>query len=207
MRLREHFKTAFVTFLLTSAGWIVAGILFFRPSVQLSAPADFLAGEDGAAPVRFPQAADTVAGSGQWMIPVAGIGRGQLVDTYTQSRDGGARVHNAIDIAAPAGTPVVAAAAGRVEKLFLSNDGGNTVYIRLPGDEILTYYAHLDAYAQGLREGQTVQQGQFIGTVGSTGNADPAAPHLHFAVYRMARGDAWHEAGEPVNPFPLLTQR
>nr|WP_228244006.1 M23 family metallopeptidase [Porphyrobacter sp. GA68] len=196
-----------MTFLLTSAGWIVAGILLVGPSVQVSAPANFLAREESAAPARSSRTADAIAGSGQWIIPVAGVERGQLVDTYTQSRGGGARVHNAIDIAAPAGTPIVAAAAGRVEKLFLSNDGGNTVYIRLPGGEILTYYAHLDAYAQGLREGQPVKQGQFIGTVGSTGNADPAAPHLHFAIYRMARGSAWHDTGEPVNPFPLLTQR
>lgn len=200
MQLKAHLKTAFVTFLLTSVGWIVVGLVFFRPVIQATAPKSFLAGAGDGPPARVDVA-------GGWIIPVAGIGRAELVDTYTQSRDGGERVHNAIDIAAPAGTPVVAAAAGRVEKLFLSNDGGNTVYIRLPGEEILTYYAHLGAYAQGLREGQPVQQGQFIGTVGSTGNADPAAPHLHFAVYRMTPGSAWHEAGEPVNPFPLLTQR
>ncbi|MDQ4087690.1 MAG: M23 family metallopeptidase, partial [Pseudomonadota bacterium] len=128
----------------------------------------------------------------------------ELQDTYTQSRAGGARVHNAIDIMAPRGTPVVAAAPGTVEKLFFSRGGGGiTAYVRSPDRQWIYYYAHLDAYAPGLREGQNVRQGDPIGTVGSSGNANPAGPHLHFAVHRMAPGEDWHQ-GRAVNPYPLL---
>lgn len=137
-------------------------------------------------------------------IPVAGITPRDLVDTYTQSRGGGARVHNAIDIMAPRGRPVVAAAPGTVEKLFFSQGGGGiTAYVRSEDGGWIYYYAHLDAYAPGLREGQRVSRGAPIGTVGVTGNAHPAGPHLHFAVHRMAAGESWHE-GTPVNPYPML---
>lgn len=137
-------------------------------------------------------------------IPVVGVKAEQLQDTYTQSRAGGARVHNAIDIMADRGTPVVAAAPGTVEKMFFSEGGGGiTAYVRSPDKQWTFYYAHLDAYAPGLHEGQVLKQGDAIGTVGSTGNANPAGPHLHFAINRMAEGEKWHE-GTPINPFPLL---
>jgi murein DD-endopeptidase MepM/ murein hydrolase activator NlpD len=137
-------------------------------------------------------------------IPVAGVKRTQLSDTFTQARAGGARAHDAIDIMAPRGTPVVAAAPGRVEKIFNSQGGGGlTVYVRSPDGRWVYYYAHLDRYAPGLSEGQAVQRGTPLGTVGSTGNASPDGPHLHFAIHRMARGEKWHE-GSAVNPYPLL---
>ena len=137
-------------------------------------------------------------------VPVAGIKAAQLLDTYKQARAGGARVHDAIDIMAPHGTPVVAAAPGRVEKLYFSKGGGGiTVYVRSPDHRYTFYYAHLQDYAPGLREGQAIRQGDLIGTVGSTGNANPAGPHLHFAINRMAPGDKWYN-GTPVNPYPLL---
>jgi len=137
-------------------------------------------------------------------IPVAGIKVGQLSDTFTQARAGGARAHDAIDIMAPRGTPVVAAAPGRVEKLFNSKGGGGiTVYVRSADNHWMYYYAHLDRYAPGLAEGQVVQRGTPLGTVGSTGNANPAGPHLHFAIHRMRQGERWHE-GIAVNPYPLL---
>lgn len=137
-------------------------------------------------------------------IPVAGKSVRDLVDTYTQSRAGGARVHNAIDIMAARGTPVVAAAPGTVEKLYFSQGGGGiSAYVRSEDGQWTYYYAHLDAYAPGLREGQRVRQGDPIGTVGSTGNANPAGPHLHFAVNRMNAGERWWQ-GTPVNPYPLL---
>ena len=129
---------------------------------------------------------------------------GQLADTFAQAREGGLRVHDAIDIPAPIGTPVLAAAPGRVEKLFASKAGGNTIYQRSPDGGTIYYYAHLDAYAPGLAEGQTVRAGQGIATVGSTGNADPLAPHLHFAVLRTRAGAKWHQAATPLNPYPLL---
>ena len=105
---------------------------------------------------------------------------------------------------APAGTPVVAAAPGTVEKVYFSNGGGgNTVYIRSDDGRWTYYYAHLQSYAPGLAEGRRVRQGQVSGRVGSTGNANPAGPHLHFAINRMEPGQRWWD-GEPVNPYPLL---
>ncbi len=137
-------------------------------------------------------------------VPVAGVKATQLSDTFTQARAGGARAHDAIDIMAPRGTPVVAAASGRVEKIFFSQGGGgNSVYVRSPDGRWIYYYAHLDRYAPGLREGQGVNRGTPIGTVGSTGNASPDGPHLHFAIHRMARGEKWHQ-GNAINPYPLL---
>jgi murein DD-endopeptidase MepM/ murein hydrolase activator NlpD len=145
-----------------------------------------------------------VVGPAGLAIPVAGIKASQLADTFTQARAGGARVHDAIDIMAPHGTPVVAAAPGRVEKLFFSQGGGGvTAYVRSPDGRWSYYYAHLQRYAPGLKEGQAVVRGTPIGTVGSTGNANPAGPHLHFAINRMNPGEAWH-GGAAVNPYPLL---
>ena len=141
------------------------------------------------------------------VVPVAGVRPEQLLDTYSQARAGGARVHDAIDIMAPRGTPVLAAAEGVVERLFFSRGGGGiTAYLRSPDRRWIYYYAHLDAYAPGLREGQRLRRGDPLGTVGSTGNANPAAPHLHFAVHLMGPGDRWHQ-GRPVNPYPLLAGR
>jgi murein DD-endopeptidase MepM/ murein hydrolase activator NlpD len=137
-------------------------------------------------------------------IPVAGVRAGELIDTYTQARAGGARAHDAIDIMAPTGTPVVAAAPGRVEKLFFSEGGGGiTAYIRSDDNRWSYYYAHLSAYAPGLREGQHLLRGAPVGYVGFTGNANPAGPHLHFAINRMAPGEKWYQ-GTPINPYPLL---
>ena len=137
-------------------------------------------------------------------IPVAGVKQGELVDTYTQARAGGARVHDAIDIMAPTGTPVVAAAPGRVEKLFFSNGGGGiSAYVRSDDNLWTYYYAHLSAYAPGLHEGQRLLRGAPVGYVGFTGNANPAGPHLHFAINRMAPGEKWYQ-GTPINPYPLL---
>ena len=140
--------------------------------------------------------------AGPMAVPVAGVRRDALHDGFTEARSGG-RVHDAIDIMAPAGTPVVAATAGRVEKLFVSDLGGNTVYIRTPDRRWIHYYAHLSGYAAGLREGMVIARGAPIGTVGSTGNADPAAPHLHFAIHHARPDEPWYQ-GDAVNPYPLL---
>ena len=139
---------------------------------------------------------------GRLTVPVAGVRREDLVDTFTQSRGEG-RAHDAIDILAARGTPVLAAAPGTVEKLFLSKLGGNTIYVRSRDRRWLYYYAHLDAYAPGLAEGQHVRQGQVIARVGHTGNASAEGPHLHFAINQMSPGQKWWE-GEPINPYPLL---
>ena len=145
-----------------------------------------------------------IVGPAGLAIPVAGVRPDQLVDTYTQARAGGARSHDAIDIMADTGTPVVAAAPGKVEKLFFSQGGGGiTAYVRSDDGRWSYYYAHLNAYAPGLKEGQRIERGASIGTVGATGNANPAGPHLHFAINRMEPGQRWHE-GTPINPYPLL---
>jgi len=147
----------------------------------------------------------TVAAPGL-AIPVEGVGASQLADTFAQARAGG-RPHDAIDIMAPRGTPVIAAAEGVVEKLHFSRGGGGlTVYVRSPDRRWIHYYAHLDAYAPGVREGQAVRRGDPIGTVGSTGNAGASGPHLHFAIHEMHPGERWWQ-GRAVNPYPLLAAR
>ena len=101
------------------------------------------------------------------------------------------------------GRAVLAVADGRIDKIFWSHDGGRTLYLRSRDGRTVYYYAHLDRYADGLRAGQGVRRGQLLASVGSTGNADPAAPHLHFAVHVMQPGEPWH-GGRAVNPYPLL---
>ncbi len=152
-------------------------------------------------PANRPQAAAPAQGA--LVIPVAGVQPGQLADTWGQARAEGAREHHAIDIMAPRGTPVVAAAAGTVEKLFESHDGGHTIYIRRADPAWIDYYAHLDTYVPDLREGLAVKAGQQIGTVGSTGDADPNAPHLHYEIKQMGPGEKWWQ-GTDIDPYPLL---
>ena len=139
------------------------------------------------------------------LIPVAGVQPGQLSDTFNDSRAAG-RPHEAIDIAAPRGTPVVAVDDGKVVKLFNSKPGGLTVYQFDPSETVAYYYAHLDAYAPGLAEGQQLKRGDLVGYVGSTGNASPAAPHLHFAVFVLEPEKRWWK-GTAINPYPLFTAR
>lgn len=141
---------------------------------------------------------------GKLIVPVAGVKPQDLVDTFTQAREGGVRTHNAIDITAPRGTPVLAASAGLVEKLFLSEAGGKTIYIRSADRKWIYYYAHLDEYAPGLAEGMIVGRGQPIGTVGYSGNANPDAPHLHFEIMTASPHTKWSERISTLNPYPLL---
>ena len=136
------------------------------------------------------------------LLPVQGVDVAQIHDTFDDAR-GSERRHEALDIMAPAGTPVLAVADGTIEKLFTSDRGGLTIYQFEPAGTYAYYYAHLQAYAPGIVEGQPVRRGDVLGTVGSTGNADPAAPHLHFAVFRLTPEKQWW-TGEPVNPYPLL---
>ena len=135
-------------------------------------------------------------------IPVLNVGAAQLLDSYAQARTGGA-THEALDIMAPRGTPVLAVENGKIAKLFLSKPGGITIYQFDPAGEFTYYYAHLDRYAEGMKEGLSVSRGQTIGYVGSTGNASPDAPHLHFAVFRLGPDKQWWK-GSPVNPYNAL---
>jgi murein DD-endopeptidase MepM/ murein hydrolase activator NlpD len=139
------------------------------------------------------------------LLPVAGVQAAQLVDTYAQSRGTG-RAHDAIDIIAPRGTPVYAVEDGRVAKLFLSKPGGITLYQFDPSERVAYYYAHLDGYADGIVEGKPLKRGELIGYVGSTGNADPSAPHLHFAMFALGPDKKWWQ-GTAINPYPLLGGR
>ena len=136
------------------------------------------------------------------LVPVQGVRSDQLADTFDDPR-GSERVHEALDIMAPRGTPVVAVEGGRVAKLFESDAGGLTVYQFDPSETYAYYYAHLDRYAPGLAEGQRLARGQLVGYVGSTGNANPEGPHLHFAIFQLGAEKRWWE-GVPINPYPVL---
>jgi murein DD-endopeptidase MepM/ murein hydrolase activator NlpD len=136
------------------------------------------------------------------MLPVPGVERDQLHGSFSERR-GSTRRHEAIDILAPRNTPVVAVEDGRIARLFLSRDGGITVYQFDPGEQYVYYYAHLERYADGLREGDRVKKGQVIGYVGTSGNAPPGTPHLHFAIFKLTEEKKWWE-GAPLDPFEVL---
>ena len=135
-------------------------------------------------------------------IPVKGLDRKDLRDTFSETREG-TRPHEALDIIAARGTPVRAVDDGVIRKLFTSKAGGLTIYQFDPSETFSYYYAHLDAYASGVREGQRVRKDDVIGYVGSTGNASPQAPHLHFAIFRLMPERQWWK-GEPINPYPVF---
>jgi len=134
-------------------------------------------------------------------IPVPGVKAEDLAPQFYDAR--GERGHEALDIIATSGEPVVAVEDGRIAKLFLSKPGGNTIYQFDPTETYAYYYAHLDRYADGLAEGAMVKRGQVIGYVGSTGNA--ATPHLHFAIFRLGPEKQWWK-GEALDPYPALKQ-
>jgi murein DD-endopeptidase MepM/ murein hydrolase activator NlpD len=136
------------------------------------------------------------------LIPVAGVTANELTDTFNQARDG-TRRHEALDIMAARGTPVIAASDGKVAKLFTSVSGGLTIYEFDPSGTHAYYYAHLERYAAGLAEGQAIKRGDVIAYVGSTGNASEDAPHLHFAIFALGPEKRWWQ-GTPVNPYPML---
>ncbi|WP_298931952.1 M23 family metallopeptidase [uncultured Ramlibacter sp.] len=144
---------------------------------------------------------DALLAARSLLLPVQGMVAGDLSDTYGQGRGGGA--HEAIDILAARGTPVLAVDDGTLVKLFTSVPGGLTLYQFDPQNKLAYYYAHLDRYAPGLKEGMLLKRGDLVGYVGSTGNAAANAPHLHFAVFRMGAQPQWWK-GTPVNPYPAL---
>jgi murein DD-endopeptidase MepM/ murein hydrolase activator NlpD len=140
----------------------------------------------------------------QLLLPVQGYDVHQLRDNFAEKR--GARVHEAIDMAAARGTPVLAVDDGVVQKLFTSAAGGLTVYEFDAEGSYAYYYAHLDRYAEGLHEGQTVRKGDRVGYVGTSGNAPPDTPHLHFTIFKLLPTRRWWE-GTPINPYPLWALR
>jgi len=136
------------------------------------------------------------------IIPVAGVQPNQLLDTFSDARSEG-RVHDAIDIPSPAGTPVLAAADGEIVKLFHSERGGTTIYQLSADKKLVFYYAHLQSYAPDLQEGQFKRQGEVIGFVGDTGNAGAGNYHLHFSIAVLADPKRYWD-GSNINPYPLL---
>ena len=140
--------------------------------------------------------------SGVLMIPVAGIDASQLLDTFSDARSDN-RVHDAIDIMAPAGTPVVAVANGEIAKFFDSERGGITIYQYSADKKYVYYYAHLQKRADDLREKQPVTQGRILGYVGDSGNAGAGNYHLHFSIALLRDPNRYWE-GEYINPYPLL---
>ena len=137
-------------------------------------------------------------------IPVAGKSLDQLLDTFDEGRSSG-RIHRALDILAPRGTPVLAADSGRVLRMSVNALGGNTIYATDPLGRVVYYYAHLDAYQPGLAQGAAIARGDTLGFVGTTGNAPKDTPHLHFQVMRMPDDGRWW-TGIPVNPRPLFVE-
>lgn len=217
----EKAQVAAVTATLVSAGWIVAGafVLDRAESEQIEqeiagkqTPTPEVSPESETAEVEAPgdregASTPTEDETANLMIPVLDIAATDLVDTFTDERGGGTRLHEALDIAAPEGTSVVASAPGTIERLFRSDAGGNTIYIRSDDRKTIFYYAHLGDYAPGLNEGQQVRRGQRLGSVGTSGNAEPDAPHLHFEVMRTTPAAEWWEPATSVNPYPLLVRQ
>jgi murein DD-endopeptidase MepM/ murein hydrolase activator NlpD len=152
---------------------------------------------------QTPATSSSSNSNAQLLIPVAGVRAEQLTDTYTQARSEG-RVHNAIDIMAAKGTPVLAAADGTVVRLFQSDKGGTTLYVRGTDNRTIYYYAHLSAYAEGITENKFVRRGDLIAYVGDTGNAGAGNFHLHFAIWTTDDPKRYFD-GANVNPYPLLT--
>ena len=186
------------------AGEPVADTLPAAPSTVATAPVNEpVAPRAAASPATTAGSAAPAADAPSGLLlPVQGILASQLRDTFTDARSEG-RVHDAIDIMADAGTPVLAVADGTVEKLFNSERGGLTIYQFEPSGRWCYYYAHLQRYADGLAEKQVIKRGDVIGYVGSTGNASADAPHLHFEVHVLGPEKQWWK-GESINPYPLL---
>jgi murein DD-endopeptidase MepM/ murein hydrolase activator NlpD len=140
--------------------------------------------------------------AGDLTLPIRGLTARDIHDTFDQGRSNG-QPHEAIDLLAPRGTPILAVTEGVLQKLFLSKPGGITIYEFDPQGTYCYYYAHLERYAEGLHEGMPVSQGEVIGYVGTSGNAPPSTPHLHFAIFRLGPEKHWWQ-GTAINPYPAL---
>ena len=189
---------------LDAEGWLLGLLLAIglASSLTISSPVNLLSRWVGSDPLT------AQAASSGLLLPVAGVSPAALRDTYGDRRSG-ARRHQALDIMAPRGTPVLATAAGTVVEVTANHPlGGLAVYqIDLSG-RWCYYYAHLDSLAHGVGAGSVLAAGQKIGEVGTSGNAPKGAPHLHFAILEKKSEDqptCWQ--AEPVNPYPLLGGR
>lgn len=185
----------------TTEGTLVSPPPFLSPSIVEATPTPEPSTSNE---LQFPQnpIENTFVGTINLIIPVAGVRPDQLLDTFHDARSEG-RVHDAIDISAPAGTQVLAAADGQIIKLFQSERGGITIYQLSSDKKLVFYYAHLQQYAPNITEGMMVRQGQVIAYVGDTGNAGPGNYHLHFSIAVVADPKRYWE-GSNINPYPLL---
>jgi murein DD-endopeptidase MepM/ murein hydrolase activator NlpD len=180
-------------------------VLIVDTVVALGPAADSLARESAATSsgARAPTDQDMLyLRSRRLIVPVAGVSASAIPSSFSDVR-GGTRQHNAIDILAPRGTPVLAADAGTIAKVDTSAGGGLSLYVADPRERFIYYYAHLDGYRRGIREGLRVEKGDTIGYVGTTGNAPPGTPHLHFAIALADEDRRWWK-GTPLDPLPLL---
>lgn len=226
MTVLDRIATILITATVTSAAWIVAGgsvldlagsssqIARTRPADAQPSPkssdvpaVENASGEKVSAPPLETEdlTAPNDTEAQQIIVPVLNVRPSDLSDTFVDEREGGKQIHHALDIMAPEGTTVVAAAPGKIEKMFKSQVGGNTIYVRSADGRTIYYYAHLAEYAPGLKEGQKIRRGQRLGAVGHTGHASAEAPHLHFAIMRTTPDAKWWEAAAAVNPYPILT--
>ena len=186
---------------------VVAAPIVAAPMMTPAAPA--VAANDAIPPaaVRIPDAVATIGVDPvadlrrrKLRMPLEGIVVEAMQGEFAQRRDRGSRPHEAVDLMAPKSTPVRAVEEGRIAKLFNSKAGGITIYQFDPTERFCYYYAHLSQYAEHLTEGQHVSAGDVIGYVGSTGNASPGAPHLHFAIFQLTSDRHWWE-GTPIDPY------
>ena len=181
--------------------WLLALIALWIAALR------YLPGAPGGFAPFSPHRAGSQAGSSDVLaVPVQGVARGSIRDSWGDPRDNGLRAHHGTDVMAPANTPVLAASTGTVEKMWTSAAGGTTLYVRSPARTWTYYYAHLAGYAGGLHEGQVVRAGDVIGYVGDTGNAGAGNFHLHFGLTRTLPEQHWYE-GEDVDPYPYLAGR
>lgn len=144
------------------------------------------------------------SGAGPLRMPLDGFDVERMKGGFAERR--GDRPHEAVDMLALRNTPVHAVEDGAIAKLFVSKQGGNTIYQYDPGGRLCYYYAHLERYTDGLREGQTVSRGDVIGYVGTSGNAPANTPHLHFAVFELEGSRKWWR-GHAIDPYLVFSQR
>jgi murein DD-endopeptidase MepM/ murein hydrolase activator NlpD len=172
---------------------------------EMPRPPAGAAGKASTQPPVPPVAATTgILPEGRLRMPVDGVEIESLKGGFEERR--GSRPHEAIDILAPRHTPVLAVQAGTIAKLFVSNAGGITIYQFDPSGRLAYYYAHLEKYADGLHEGQAVAQGDVIGYVGTSGNAPPGTPHLHFAVFELDETRRWWK-GKAIDPYRVFKEK
>jgi murein DD-endopeptidase MepM/ murein hydrolase activator NlpD len=171
-----------------------------RPEIATTGIAEVARPAPSPVPVIGPPPAEALERR-DLLVPVDGVNPGDLVRSFAEARGG--RKHEALDILAPRNTPVKAVEGGKIARLFSSKAGGITIYQFDPSQQYCYYYAHLERYTQGLAEGDTVQRGQVIGYVGTSGNAPKDTPHLHFAIFKLTAEKRWWE-GTPIDPFDVL---